>query len=127
MRKCIACNQEFEGRVDKIFCTSYCKSNYHYKKSKEKKGTLYARIDKQLKLNRRLLLHFNQSGKSTIRRHVLTDAGFNPNLYTHQWINRRGQTYKFCYDQGFLEIMDNRKEKYLLVVYQENYMSVLDC
>lgn len=122
MRKCIACNQPFEGRADKIFCTPYCKSNFHYQKSKEKKDSAFVLIEKQIKLNRRLLLHYNHAGKSTIRRSILHEAGFDPYYHTHQWTNPKGDTYKFCFDMGFLPIINNGKEKYLLIVYQENYM-----
>lgn len=122
MKNCIACNEEFEGRSDKIFCTSYCKSDYHYKLAKEKAPSIYIRIDQQLKLNRKLLLHFNHSGKSTIRRTKLINAGFDPAYFTHSWSNSRGQTYKFCYEIGFLKTIDNGKEKFLLINYQESFM-----
>ena len=36
MKKCIECSGEIEGRVDKIFCSPYCKTSYHYEKNKAK-------------------------------------------------------------------------------------------
>jgi hypothetical protein len=84
--------------------------------------TLFARIDRQLKLNRRLLKHFNHSGKSTIRVQKLKDAGFNPNYFTHYWKNSSGKVYLFCYDVGFLKVKEKSLDKYLLIDWQD-YMS----
>jgi hypothetical protein len=121
-RICLNCNEILEGRVDKVFCNSYCKSNYHYEKRKNMEATTFNKIDNQLRLNRRLLKHFNQAGKSTIRKEKLIEAGFNPKFFTHYWKNQKGQVYFFCYDVGFLEISEKDKTKYVLVDYQENYM-----
>ncbi|MDA0974281.1 MAG: hypothetical protein O2867_11165, partial [Bacteroidetes bacterium] len=81
--------------------------------------TLFARIDRQLKLNRRLLKHFNQAGKSTIRAQKLLDAGFDPHYFTHYWKNQAGNVYLFCYDVGFLKLKENDKVKYILIEWQD--------
>ena len=119
MKKCLYCNDEINGRNDKLFCMPSCKSAYHYKKHKEKTQTLFVRIDKQLKLNRRLLQHFNQAGKSTIRKEKLLQAGFNPKYFTHYWKNQAGDVYLFCYEFGFLSKRENNQVKYILVTWQE--------
>lgn len=121
-RKCIECDGPLEGRVDKIFCCAYCKSSFHYRKYQDEGETLYRQIDKQLKMNRRLLKHFNNAGKSTIRAETLTKAGFNPSYFTHYWKNPKGQVYLFCYDVGFLKLKENGRTKYLLIDWQD-YMS----
>ncbi len=117
--KCLSCGEKIEGRSDKIYCSSYCKSNYHYEKNKEKSMTLYKKIDRQLKLNRRLLSHFNKSGKAFVRKEKLIQAGFNPKYFTHYWKNTKGEVYLFCYDYGFLSKMNNGKQKYILVQWQD--------
>ena len=122
IRSCLNCQESIEGRVGKKYCNEYCKSNYNYQKNKDNEFTLFAKIDKQLKLNRRLLLAFNKAGKSTVRVSTLLDEGFNPHLFTHFWKNGKGQVYFFCYDYGFMKLMDNGKEKYLLVQWQ-SYMN----
>jgi len=124
-RKCPNCNELIEGRVGKVFCNNYCKSNYHYEERKNSPATTFSKIDKQLRLNRKLLKHFNQSGKSTIRKDKILEAGFNPKFFTHYWKNQKGQVYLFCYDVGFLELDENGKTKYVLVDYQEQYMGKL--
>lgn len=115
MKKCIECNGEIEGRIDKIFCSPYCKSSYHHKKNIGKEQSFYLEIDKQLKLNRKLLQHFNRAGKAVIRKQKLLDVGFIPKYFTHYWKNQKNEVYLFCYEFGFLEKKENGKSKYVLV------------
>lgn len=122
MRKCIECGEKIEGRIDKIYCSPYCKSNHHYKRNIEKIKGLYGVIDKQLKLNRRLLSHYNKAGKAVVRKTELLKVGFNPKYFTHYWKNQKGDVYLFCYEYGFLEIKENTKSKYVLVQWQD-YMN----
>jgi hypothetical protein len=117
-RHCISCNDILEGRVDKIYCNEYCKSAHHYQKKKEGKVSLFKKIDRQLKLNRRLLDHYNKSGKSTVRQEELIKAGFDPKYFTHYWKNKEKQVYLFCYEYGFLKLSETGKTKYLLVKWQ---------
>lgn len=79
----------------------------------------YYRVDKQLKVNRRLLKAFNKSGKSTVRAEVLREQGFNPNFFTHYWKNNKGEVYLFVFEFGFLKRDENGKEKYVLVTWQD--------
>lgn len=122
MKKCLECKEEIEGRIDKIFCSPYCKSSYHHKKNRGKGQSFYLQIDKQLKLNRQLLNHFNKAGKAVIRKGELLEAGFNPKYFTQYWKNQKGDVYLFCYEYGFLEKKENDKSKYVLVQWQE-YMN----
>ena len=119
MKKCIECGGEVEGRIDKIFCSPYCKSSYHHEKNKGKGESLYLEIKKQLKLNRKLLQHFNRAGKAVVRKQNLLDVGFNPKYFTHYWKNQQGDVYLFCYEFGFLEKQENGKPKYVLVQWQD--------
>jgi len=123
-KKCIHCKKEFEGRIDRLYCSVYCKSDYHYKKNKDKQASFYSRVEKQLKLNHRLLKHYNTAGKSTIRKEKLLQAGFNPRIFTHYWKTQKGHIYLFCYDYGFWETMENNKSKYILVRWQPDYMTI---
>ncbi len=123
-KKCINCDKEFEGRIDRLYCSDYCKSDYHYKKNKNKTPSFYAKVERQLKLNHRLLKHFNTAGKSTIRKEKLIDAGFNPRIITHYWKAKNGNLYLFCYDYGFFEKKENNKSKYVLVQWQPKYMAI---
>lgn len=116
---CLDCNKEIEGRSDKIFCDDQCRSSYHYKKNKAQKISLYKEIDRQIKLNRKLLRHFNQAGKAVIRKDKLLVAGFNPKYFTHYWKNQKGDVYLFCYEFGFLAKTEHKTDKYVLVRWQD--------
>lgn len=118
MRECLNCKTEVIGRSDKLFCDVYCKSSFQYKKKQEDEKSLYETIDKQLKLNRKLLKSFNKAGKATVRKHELIAEGFNPKYFTHFWKNNKGDVYLFCYEYGFLSKTENGKSKYVLVKWQ---------
>jgi predicted nucleic acid-binding Zn ribbon protein len=120
-KQCLNCKENIEGRIDKKFCSDYCKSNYHYLRNKEKESSLFKKIDKQLKLNRRILRDFNKAGKSTVRAEKIQKEGFNPRFFTHYWKNKKNDVYLFCYEYGFLKRTENGKTKYILVEWQ-NYM-----
>jgi len=122
MRACLNCNEVLTGRIDKKFCSEYCKSNYHYAQKKGQEDSLFKRIDLQLKLNRRLLKEFNKAGKATVRAEKLIEFGFNPHYFTHYWKNTKGDVYLFVYEYGFLKRKENNKEKYVLVTWQD-YMN----
>lgn len=121
-KKCLYCKERLEGRIDKLFCTSSCKSTYHYQKNIDKEANMYNRIDLQLKLNRRLLKNFNKAGKATIRKEKLLEAGFNPKYFTHYWKNTKGDIYLFCYEFGFIQRTENNRLKYVLIQWQD-YMN----
>tara|TARA_R110000787_G_scaffold43372_2_gene106426 strand:- start:1595 stop:1969 length:375 start_codon:yes stop_codon:yes gene_type:complete len=122
LKKCLACESDLQGRSDKKFCDPYCKSSYHYQKSKEEAPRFYNKVDNQLKLNRRILKKFNKSGKATVRSETVLKLGFNPKFFTHYWKNKKGDVYLFVYEFGFLKIKEQQKEKYILIHWQE-YMN----
>ena len=121
-RHCIECGKILSGRADQKYCSEYCRSAYHYTLSRDKQESLYVQIDKQLKLNRRILRNFNKAGKATVRKATLFAEGFDPKYFTHYWKNKKGQVYLFCYEYGFLSLSENGKEKYVLVTWQD-YMT----
>lgn len=121
MRKCLNCMTELQGRTDKKFCDSHCKSSYHFEKTKKETPMFFKEVDRQLKTNRRLLKAFNKSGKSVIREQKLLESGFNPKFFTHYWKNQKGDVYLFCYEFGFLKKKENSTVKYILIHWQ-HYM-----
>ncbi len=116
---CLKCGDPFSGRADKKFCSESCRSSYHYYRSQDTEESPYKIIDKQLKLNRRILKEFNRAGKATVRKQVLLDEGFNPKYFTHYWKAKNGNVYLFCYEYGYMKKIENGKEKYVLVQMQD--------
>lgn len=119
MKKCLACGKKLEGRIDKKFCDAHCKSAYQYNRSKLEAPKFYNRVDNQLKLNRRILKHYNKAGKSIVRATTLTEQGFDANYFTHYWKNRKGDVYLFVYEYGFLKRRESGREKLLLIIWQD--------
>src|SRR5690606_26270324 len=117
-RKCLNCNADLVGRSDKKFCDQHCKSAFHYNKVRAGQRSFYARIDKQLKKNRRLLKIYNKGGKATVRSEILLAQGFNPRFFTHSWTSKSGNEYLFVYEYGFFRRIENGKEKYVLITWQ---------
>ena len=120
---CPVCGTEIIGRKDKKFCSAKCKSIDQYER-KQIEEEFYLKVDKQLKINRKILKKYNQTGFTTLRKQELLAQGFNPKVFTHYWKNREGQVYLFVYDFGFLDIKKDGKEKYLIVQWQD-YMGKL--
>lgn len=118
IKYCLTCNRELEGRPDKKFCDPYCKSAWHYKKTREGTAGFYTKVDRQLKTNRRILKSFNKAGKATVRAEILKQQGFDPKFFTHYWKNKNGNVYLFVYEFGFLKRIENGKAKYVLVTWQ---------
>ena len=118
-KTCLNCGKTLEGRSDKKYCDPYCKSAYQYRKNKEKEASLFVKIDKQLRLNRRILKTYNKAGKTTVRKEVLLKKGFNPHFFTHYWKAKNGNVYLFCYEFGFMKQKENKKHKYVLIQWQK--------
>jgi hypothetical protein len=117
------CDKPVIGRVDRKFCSTYCKTDYHYQMRKND-GNVYFKkvVDDVIRTNRKILQEYNLAGKTTVRKTELLDKGFNPRFFTHFWKTTENETYLFCYNQGFKETRDNGKQKYLLIQWQE-YMN----
>ena len=122
MKECCHCGKPLEGRRDKKFCDSLCRSNYHYDKAKDSNPSFYYKVQNQLRENRRVLKRYNLGGKSTVREDVLLGEGFDGRFFTHYWKNSKGDTYLFVYEYGFRKISENGKVKYVLIQWQD-YMS----
>lgn len=123
-RMCPVCEAPIKGRDDKIFCSPNCKSAHQYEHRKELDKT-FITIDRQLKINRKVLKKYNQTGMTSIRQSVLHEEGFNPKYFTHYWKNKKGDVYLFSYDFGILKLKEEAtgKKKYLIVAWQDSYMT----
>ncbi|KAA2217211.1 MULTISPECIES: hypothetical protein [Maribacter] len=117
-KKCPVCGVLVKGRSDKKFCSKKCKSIDQYE-HRQKTETFYLKVDRQLKINRRILKKYNKSGYTIIRQGELIGEGFDPKYFTHYWKNKKGDVYFFVYEFGFLRKSENGKDKYVLVTWQD--------
>ena len=120
-KKCPVCDSVLKGRSDKKFCSAKCKSIHQYEQRQETEA-FYLEVERQLRINRKLLKRYNRSGFTTIRQSELIAEGFNPKFFTHYWKNKKGEVYLFVFEYGFLSTRRNDKDKYVLVTWQD-YMN----
>ncbi|WP_372769356.1 hypothetical protein [Lutibacter sp.] len=109
--KCLECGEPFSGRIDKKFCSDYCRNSYNNKIDKDSKN-LIRNINNRLRKNHRLLSVLNESGKTKVTRRKLLDGNFDFNYFTSIYTTKTGNTYFYIYDQGYLAL---ENDYYLLI------------
>ncbi|MBG7630577.1 MAG: hypothetical protein IZT56_09100 [Bacteroidetes bacterium] len=110
-KKCLECEEPLNGRVDKKFCSDYCRNTYNNKIDKESKN-LVRNINNRLRKNYRLLSELNISGKTKVTRTKLLNGNFDFNFFTSIYTTKTGNTYYYIYNQGYLSL---ENDYYLLI------------
>ncbi len=114
-RKCLECGQKLSGRKDQKFCSDYCRNTYNNRQNED--ATKYVRrINNILRKNRRVLAALNPTGKRTVDAITLAEEGFNFHYYTNTYQTQKGNTYFFCYEQGYTKL---EGDQYMLVLKQD--------
>jgi len=117
VRLCPECGDKLTGRIDKKFCSDQCRNTYNNRLNSDSTSTV-RNINNILRKNRRVLQELNKlSGKTMVTKETLLTNGYNLTYHTHSYTTKRGDTYIFCYEQGFLYLED--KGMYLLVTNKE--------
>jgi len=111
IRQCLECGEKVTGRIDKKFCSDYCRNTYNNKVNKDSKN-LIRNINNRLKKNYKVLSELNVSGKTKVSRTKLYDKGFDFNFFTSIYKTKTGNTYYYVYDQGYLSL---ENELFLLI------------
>jgi hypothetical protein len=114
-RFCLLCNHQLKGRTDKKFCNDACRSQYHHMHKAELHPSIQ-KINKILLHNRSVLSLFLE-GQDMVKvsRDKMLMAGFSFDYSTHHFTNRKGCTYQFVYDLGYLDL-----QNHLLIVREKN-------
>lgn len=100
---CLNCSKPIKGRSDKKFCDDYCRNNFNnHLKSEE--GGFTRSINNILRNNRKILGTMIMLGEGTVKsiKSKLLEKGFNFQYFTHIYTNKKGLTYFFCYEYGYL-------------------------
>jgi len=100
---CLECQEPIKGRIDKKFCSDYCRNNYNNSVAKDSKN-LVRNINNRLKKNYKILSELNDSGKTRVSRTKLYDKGFDFQLFTSIYQTKTGNTYFYVYDEGYLAL-----------------------
>jgi hypothetical protein len=110
-KKCLECEEPIIGRIDKKFCSDYCRNTFNNKINKESKS-LVRNVNNRLRKNYKILSELNSKGKTKVSRAKLYDRGFDFNLFTSIYRTKKGNEYYYLYDQGYLAL---ENEYYLLI------------
>ena len=98
------CKEPIRGRTDKKFCSDYCRNAYHNKRNKDSKN-LIRNINNRLRKNYRILDSFPlKDGKTRTSRNSLINKGFDFDFITSLYTTKKGSTYFFVYDLGYLPL-----------------------
>jgi predicted nucleic acid-binding Zn ribbon protein len=117
---CQVCGQTFIGRSDKKYCSDQCRAMRNNQKKKAEPGErLILDINRILRKNRSILKLLSPLGKTTTRQEYLVLQGFDFRYHTYLFQTRKGSTYHFCYDFGYLLLPENK----VLIVNWQPYMS----
>lgn len=110
-RKCLECDEVVKGRIDKKFCSDYCRNSHNNKVNKDSKN-LIRNINNRLRKNYKILSELNITGKTKVTRTKLYDQGFDFNFFTSIYKTKTGNTYFYIYDEGYLPL---ENELFLLI------------
>ncbi len=116
---CLQCGEKIIGRIDKKFCDAQCRNSFN-NKIKRKNEKQIIEINRILRRNRTILKQFNPEGKTTVRKEYLHKLDFDFKFHTHTFTTGHGNTYKFCYEYGYLEVEEGLK---VLIINEQPYMT----
>jgi predicted nucleic acid-binding Zn ribbon protein len=102
-KTCLECEEKIIGRVDKKFCSDYCRNAYHNNLNKDRKN-LVRNVNNQLRKNYRILEALNPNEKTTVSKNKLLIRGFSFEYLTSLYTTKTGKVYYFVYDQGYLPL-----------------------
>ena len=104
-KTCITCGKTIRGRSDKKFCDDYCRNNFN-NQLKADDNNFVRNINNSLRKNRRIL-HELLAGKEDMAKTTkdkMIQHGFQFKYITHTYTNKKGNTYFFCYEYGYLPL-----------------------
>ena len=121
-KTCLSCSKPLRGRSDKKFCDDYCRSSYNNRHHIEESAEVKA-INTALKKNRRILADLLGTEELTrCSKAKLLEKGFQFKYLTHHIMKKKGNTYNFCYEYGYLPL----EMEQVLVVKQMERKSVAE-
>ena len=116
-KTCLSCGKAVKGRSDKKFCDDYCRAAYN-NDLKSAANNFIRNVNNALGKNRRILESLLPDGEPTATTNgdKLIEKGFQFKYQTHLYTTKKGQTYFYCYEYGYLPLENNW---YLIVKREE--------
>jgi hypothetical protein len=108
-KECLECHDPLSGRIDKKFCSDYCRNSFNNKLNKDGKN-LIRNINNRLRKNWRILETLNPNGSGTVSKKKLEMMGFDFNYITEVDTTKVEELYYLCYDQGY-SVLENEMYK----------------
>lgn len=102
-KACPECGEKIVGRIDKKFCSDYCRNAYNNKMNKDSTN-LVRNVNNLLRKNYRILQELNPIDKTKTTKSKLLAKGFNFENFTSIYTTKSGTVYYFVYDQGYLPL-----------------------
>jgi hypothetical protein len=110
-KECLECEEPLKGRIDKKFCSDYCRNAFNNRVNKDSKN-LIRNINNRLRKNYKILTEINTTGKTKVTRTKLYDKGFDFQFFTSIYTTKTRNTYFYIYDEGYLPL---ENETFLLI------------
>lgn len=115
MRTCLDCGETIKGRSDKKFCSDQCRNSYNNRLNRSEINFI-RNVQNILRRNRRILNELSSKEPTRVYRDELIERGFNFTFHTHTFTTKDGETYYFCFDQGYTDLGN---EYYHLIIGDE--------
>jgi hypothetical protein len=108
-KTCLTCNRVLRGRTDKKYCDDQCRNAYN-NQFKSEKSDYVRNINNWLLKNRRILEQLMDTTEEIIivSKEKLECRGFLFRYHTHTYTNKKGNTYFYCYEYGWLPLDNDR-------------------
>ena len=119
---CLQCGKPLVGRSDKKFCDAYCRNSYN-NQHKAIDEQYIVKVNSHIRRNRRILKTLCPEGKSTVRKEVLDQMGYDYRYFNSIFKSKQG-IYYLTYDYGFSPIFERGIEK-ALIIQRQPYMDEL--
>lgn len=119
-KKCLECNEEIFGRIDKKFCSDQCRNTYN-NRFNVVANSYIRKVNYILRKNRRLMEEIIESSEKDVKRvskKQLLDLGFDFGYYTNIYKTKTAKYYYFCYEYGYNHIEGD----YFAIVKKEEYL-----
>jgi len=110
-KNCPECGEKISGRADKKFCSDSCRNAHNNALNRTQKNTIRT-TNNRLRRNHRILEKLNPTDKTKVAKSTLLKHGFLFEYCTQILTTKKGATYYFVYDQGYLPL---ENDWYLLV------------
>ncbi|RLD43947.1 MAG: hypothetical protein DRI86_08740 [Bacteroidetes bacterium] len=119
-RKCLECNTEIFGRIDKKFCSDQCRNTYN-NRTQAHQNKYIRKVNYTLRKNRRIMEAFvltTDKNVKRVKKSDMLDKGFNFDFYTNIYSTKNKKYYYFSYEYGYNILEDN----YIAIVRRDEYL-----